>query len=113
MKMLSLHALNLAALVALTCLKPRDARSLVERLGKAMPDRLDRSDAAEAVVRLKPLGTCLSRSLAIASRLPEAQVVIGVRKEGLLGDVRAHAWVEHLGRPLVASEVVGEELARL
>jgi hypothetical protein len=110
--MLSLHALNLTALVALAFLKPKDARGLIGHLGARLPRRLDEGQARDAVGRLKPLGTCLSRSLAIAARLPNAEVVIGVRKEGA-GDVRAHAWVELDGKPLIADEVVGEELARL
>ncbi len=110
--MLSLHALNLTALVALAFLKPRDARGLVGRLGAKLRRPLDPTTAREAVDRLKPVGTCLSRSLAIAARLPDAQVVIGVRKESG-GAVRAHAWIELRGKPLVDGEVVGEELARL
>jgi hypothetical protein len=55
----------------------------------------------------------LSRSLAIASVLPQASVVIAVRRDGAPGDVRAHAWVEWEGGPLDPTEVMGEELARL
>ncbi len=110
--MLSLHALNLAALVALAFMKPREVRGLMGRLGAKLHRDIDEVTARDAVGRLKPVGTCLSRSLAIAARLPNAEVVIGVRKEGA-GDVRAHAWVELGGKPLVDGEVVGEELARL
>jgi Transglutaminase-like superfamily len=107
--MLSLHALNLVAVVALAFLKPKRARGLVGRLG-ATSHSIDEAEARDAVFRLKPLGTCLSRSLAIAARLPNAEVVIGVRRDS---DVRAHAWVELAGKPLVESEVIGVELARL
>ncbi len=110
--MLSLHALNLAALVALAFMRPRDAHELIGRLGARLPHRLDEAAARDAVARLKPVGTCLSRSLAIAARLPNAEVVIGVRTEGV-GAVRAHAWVELRGKPLVDGEVVGQEMARL
>jgi Transglutaminase-like superfamily len=111
--MFSLHALNLAALLALRFLKPKDAYGLIGRIGAKMPRRIDEATARDAVGRLKPLGTCLSRSLAIAARLPNAEVVIGVRKDQEDGDLRAHAWVEVAGRPLVNAEMVGDELARL
>jgi hypothetical protein len=111
--MLSLHALNLAAVVALAFLPPREAHDLIDRLGARLPRPIDEDTARDAVARLKPLGTCLSRALAIAARLPTADVVIGVRKDAMAGDVRAHAWVEVHGKPLVDGEVVGEELARL
>src|SRR5882762_6083138 len=110
--MLTLHLLNLTAFLALGVFRPRQARRLIERLA-SLPRSIDEETARDAVERLKPLGTCLSRSLAIAARLPRAEVVIGVRKDEHQGDVRAHAWVELEGRPLVDDEMVGEELARL
>jgi hypothetical protein len=110
--MMDVHALNVMARVALFFLRPKDAQRLVGRVADAWPRRLGEDEARRAVQRLKPLGTCLSRSLAIAAMLPNAEVIIGIRKE-VAGEVRAHAWVEWAGRPLDAEEAVGEELARL
>jgi hypothetical protein len=107
-----LHALNVVAWGALFFLRPRDARHVVGEFARRLP-RPAPEAARDAVQRLKPIGTCLSRSLAIASVLPDAEVIIAVRRDGGPGDVRAHAWVEWEGEPLDPSEVLGEELARL
>lgn len=57
-------------------------------------------------------GTCLSRSLAIAARMPDAEVVIGVAPGGA-SPLFAHAWVEMNGTPLDPTEVAGSVIARL
>jgi hypothetical protein len=53
----------------------------------------------------------LSRSLALAARAPNAEVVLGVRPEAN-GGFMAHAWVELDGRPLRADDPAGGEIAR-
>jgi hypothetical protein len=76
----------------------REAGSLLRPLGK---------DEATSVAKRLRGGTCLTRSMAVAARVPRSNVVIGGSKEK--GAFGAHAWVELEGRPLsgqTASKVV-------
>jgi hypothetical protein len=109
--MLASHALHLLAWLAVRTRAPLEAKRVVDLAGRALPPIPD-ADAARAVGRRLRGGTCLSRALTIAARLPGAEVVIAVRP-GEKREVDAHAWVELERVPLNASEVVGEEIARL
>jgi hypothetical protein len=79
--------------------------------GRLLPAFEDAAHARSAASRLRG-GTCLSRALAIAARLPNSEVVIGVR-EGAVREIDAHAWVESNREPIDPSQVAGEEIARL
>jgi hypothetical protein len=96
-----LHAL---AYGALRVLGPERAKRGVGRLGALLP----KLDVKEARCRHASLwrGTCLSRAIAIAARVPGARVVIGV---GPGAPLWAHAWVaageERIGDTLGLSEM--------
>jgi hypothetical protein len=113
---LLLYALNVLAYVALQAHSPATASRIVSTTARRARVRLDVDGARRALFRLRG-GTCLSRSLAIASLLPDAEVVIGVRpsEEGGVpsAGIHAHAWVEVNARPLRDSDVVGREIARM
>lgn len=88
----------------LACLVP--ARGRVRPLE---PGRLARLVAVAARYHLLPLA-CLPRSLALQALLRRqgagARLRIGVCREG--GALRAHAWVEHGGRPVADPEDIGD-----
>ncbi len=113
--MITVFALNLLAVAALKVLPPEHAKRTVDAVGRRVPGRLDAPRARRAARFLQPIGTCLSRSIAIAARLPNASIVIAVRKQDdkESAGIHAHAWVECDGRPLRESDVVGDEIARL
>lgn len=84
---------------------------LARRVGRWFP-ALSGDEAAVCAGRLRA-GTCLTRAIAVSSRLPGSQVVIGVRgaaasRAGLVG----HAWVEQDGIPVRPSDPDGDEIAR-
>jgi hypothetical protein len=108
--MLGSHALHFVAWVALRARPPKGAKRVVDLAARLLPE-LDAHAARAAASGLRG-GTCLSRALAIAARVPGAEVVIGVR-EGASRMVDAHAWVEVDHTPLDPSQVAGQEIARL
>ena len=113
--LLLVYALNILAYAALRTRSPAAASRIVATTARRMRLRLDADGARRALARLRG-GTCLSRSLAIASLLPDAEVVIGVRPTedgGASRGIHAHAWVEVDAQPLRESDVVGSEIARL
>jgi hypothetical protein len=65
--------------------------------------------------RLPFPSACLARSLVLRTLLQaqgvESQLRIGVRRE--MGEVEAHAWVEHCGHPLSDPEDVGRRFSEL
>jgi hypothetical protein len=70
---------------------------------------LSDAEARDVARRLKRRGTCLSRALTIAARVPGAEIVIG-RNEGRR--FSAHAWVER-GDEVLTEDEAAVELARL
>ena len=81
-------------------------------MGAFLPPLVRRADIAKSASRLRSRGTCLSRSLALAARMPEAEVVIGAaprRGERLF----AHAWVELRGEPVHMNEDEKHEIGRV
>lgn len=90
----------------------RHARTAAARIGSLLPE-LHTVEEARALARsIAHRGTCLSRSMTIASRTPSASLVIGVQpRPG--SPLFAHAWVEMDGKPLDATEPAGEVIARL
>jgi hypothetical protein len=77
--------------------------------------RFERIDEARAAAHaLARTGSCLSRSLAVASRLPGAEVVIGADPRWS-AKFTAHAWVEWKDEVVDSAGMAsrGEPLARL
>ena len=96
--MLENHLLHVLARVAVRAATPLRAMRFVEAAGGWLPP-LSTQQAQRVAAALEGRGTCLSRSLAIAARLPSAEVVIG----GSLvpgGPLAAHAWVERGGQAI-------------
>jgi hypothetical protein len=81
-------------------------------VGAWFPTLKTLEDARRVARSLGRSGSCLSRSLAVASRLPTADVVIGVHS-GEAEPLFAHAWIEMNGVPVDPSEVAGKVIARL
>src|SRR5690349_17412054 len=97
------NALNGWAYVSLHLVPPLQARRWVERAALLRRPISSKDEARRMNMRLGCRGTCLSRSLAIASRWRGAEVVIGVdppsnRAQNCVpnvsDDLHAHAWVE-------------------
>jgi hypothetical protein len=88
-----MRALHLAAQVALRGRSPVAAKQIVDRLGRAMRPFRSVEEALEAHEILRGRGACLTRALAVASRAPGAEVVIGVNPRQSAHLV-AHAWIE-------------------
>lgn len=115
---IGMHALHGIAWVTLRLSSPMRAARIVRRVGNWLP-ALKRADARAALSRLGARGTCLTRSLAVAARVPGAKVVIGVARPGT-GSVTsspassmAHAWVEVEDEPLRASDPAGTVIVTL
>ena len=103
--------MHFIARVALRTRSPLLAKRLVDALGAMMP-RLSADRAMYVAASLEGTGTCLTRALTVAARLPGSQVIIG--SDGLSGGrFGAHAWVELDGRIVGPSERSRHEIARL
>jgi hypothetical protein len=101
--------LHTAARIAIRLWPPLTAKRRVDALGSLLPP-IDFDQASRLSERLHG-GSCLSRALVIASRMPGAQVVIGARRAS--GQpLEAHAWVEVAGRH-IGLDGPRTELARL
>ncbi len=118
-----MRALHLVARAALRLHPPLRAKEIVDRVGGWLPTLAGPDQARSAVIALGPSGTCLSRALAVAARLPRAEVVIGVDVWTSIAPT-AHAWVEFEGSrietididpnsPNRAPQFSGAEIARL
>jgi len=83
---------------------PSSTKSVDSWLAATMTDRMVEVAAAHSPVP----SACLARSLTLLLLLRqqgvEGELCIGVRKGG--GELDAHAWVEHRGRPLNDSDDV-------
>jgi hypothetical protein len=103
------QVLHVAARIAIRLWPPIRAKRRIDAIGSVLrPFTVD-----EATARYRKLkgGTCLSRALAIASRMPGAEVVIGATSaRGSM--MNAHAWIEAAGKPIGLDEP-RIELARL
>jgi hypothetical protein len=109
---LSDHALHLLTRVLLRLCSPPRAHAIVARIGGVLPVRDRVCDIERAATTLKGRGSCLSRALTLAARIPDADVVIGVQpRPGMR--LLAHAWIERSGAAMDPSDVVGAEIARL
>ncbi len=109
--MLENRLLHLVARVAVRVSSPLRARQVVADLGGLFPP-LTLAEATQVAHRLEGAGTCLSRALTIAARLPGSQVVIG--SDGPeAGSFWAHAWVERDGTVVSATPPSRVEITRL
>jgi hypothetical protein len=103
------HLLHAAAWMAIHLWSPPEAKRRVDAIASLLPPL--KLAQARDVARCLRSGTCLSRSIALAARLPRAEVVIGARRKP--GEpVIAHAWVECDGASIGFDEGA-TELARL
>lgn len=75
----------------------------VARMGARFVPALDADTARALFDDLRPVGTCLSRALTIASRLPNAEVAFGFDPRRA-PNFRPHAWVLHAGAELIAGD---------
>lgn len=107
--MIGSHALHGVAWFSVRFLPISTAMRVARDVARVLPP-LDRDQAPSVVRRLRG-GTCLSRSVAVAARLPGATVAIGGSK--ISGLFSAHAWVELEGRALSGQTVSNQVLVRL
>ncbi len=108
MSWITAHAAHLVARVTVALLPPAQALKVTAYFTRRM--RLDRISARHVSSVLEPWGTCLSRAVSIAARIPGAEIVLGGDTE--TGAFTAHAWVEIDGRPLRSWDPQGRVLAR-
>ncbi len=109
--MLENHLLHVLARVALRAATPLRAMRMVELAGAWLPP-LSPDEALIVAKALEGRGTCLSQSLAIAARLPSAEVVIGGSR--VAGHpFSAHAWVEREGEAISATHGRFHEITRI
>jgi hypothetical protein len=108
---LGTRTLRVVASLALSMFPPLRAKRIVDFVARPLSP-LSCPEAIGLARALEGRGTCLSRALAIAARLPGADVVIAIAPPETKGPF-AHAWVEYLGRPLRASDATGVEIARI
>ena len=107
--MIGSHVLHGVAWASLRLLPPREALRITRTVARLLP-RLDAGGAAVTAARLRG-GTCLTRSVAVASRLEGASVTIGGAKTD--GIFSAHAWVELEGKPLSGQTASTAVIVRL
>jgi hypothetical protein len=103
--------LHVVARLAVRASTPLRAKRIVDALGGLLPP-LSVGEAMRIAQELEGAGTCLSRALTIAARLPRSQVVIG--SDGPTeSSFAAHAWVERDGTIVSATPPARVEIARL
>ena len=109
--MLENYLLHALARVTLRVMTPLRAKRMVDAAGRALR-ALSPDEALRVASRLEGHGTCLSRSLTLAARLPCSEVVIG----GSFAPGQrfaAHAWVERDGQAISATHGQHQEIARI
>lgn len=94
---LTAHASHVVARLLLATMPPRRAFRAMRFIGRFFA--LDVPAARHVAAMLEPHGTCLTRAVAIAGRLPQACIVVGTRPQAGR-PFHAHAWVEVSGHPL-------------
>jgi hypothetical protein len=110
-RLLETQVLNLIAIAALRVRPPLRAKRIVDRVARVFGSFEDRAEAEAIAARLEPSGSCLSRALAVAARLPGAEVVLLAGRPDAFW---AHAMVEHEGTPLGGETKAPDyEIARL
>jgi Transglutaminase-like superfamily len=114
--MIENHLLHATAWGLLRVLPPRKAFRWTARVARLLPMVIAEEDALRIAKALDSRGTCLSRSLTLAARLRDAEVVIGVDGRSVRGQAvafSAHAWVEVSGTPLRPTDVIEGEIVRI
>jgi hypothetical protein len=106
------RAMLLGAQALLRVVAPPRALRVLRALGAGLPRLRSAAEMRTALTSVRGRGTCLSRSLAVAARAPEARVVIGVDPTGRECGF-AHAWLEYQGFPLEPGDVAGRVIARM
>jgi hypothetical protein len=113
---------HLLSRLGLKIAPPAVVYRLLRLLGQTIPLTIDEGILYGRTLRS---GTCLSRSIAVASRIRDARVVIGVTPlterpvedvvHGMQGwnVIRAHAWVEIDGAVLPGHEAAGAVIGTL
>ncbi len=96
------HAHHGAVWLAVKVAKLEHAK-VVARVGARFVPALNVQSAQVLFDELRPVGTCLSRSLTIASRLPGAEVAFGF-DPARAPNFRPHAWVVVAGHALVTAD---------
>jgi hypothetical protein len=103
----TLHGL---ARISLRALPPGRAFEVVRAVARLLP-AIERDEAAAVMAdELAGSGTCLSRAIAVASRVRGGSVAIGVSHRPP-APFRAHAWVLRMGRPVRESDRYGDVIA--
>lgn len=92
-EIVGLHALHSFARFALWRWPPLEAKEHIDRVARRFRPLSGVEDARAAVALLFPSGTCLSRAVTVAARLPGAEVVIGI-DPWAAARLKAHAWLE-------------------
>jgi hypothetical protein len=80
-----------------------DQAKRIARAGAMVVPTLSMHSAKMLFADLRPVGTCLSRSLTIASRLPESEVAFGF-DPARAPHFRPHAWVVIGGEELIPGD---------
>jgi hypothetical protein len=108
---LGTRALRIVASLALSLFPPLRAKRIVDFVARPLPPLSCQAATCHAEA-LEGRGTCLARAMAIAARLPGADVVIAIASPETKGPF-SHAWVEYRGRPLRDLDAKGVEIARI
>jgi hypothetical protein len=106
------HFLHALAWTLLRSTSLARTHAVLVRCGSLFATLETPEEARRLARRLARHGTCLSRSLAVAARAPDADVAIGVPPPGA-GPFVAHAWVELNGVPIDPADATGHVIARL
>jgi hypothetical protein len=93
--------LHIAARIAIRVWPPVTAKRRIDAVGSLLRP-VDVEEASRIADRLVG-GTCLSRAITIAARMPGAEVVVGA-KPVPWAPFSAHAWVERGGSCIGRSE---------
>lgn len=113
--LIGIHLLHCASRMAVRLAPPLDAMRIVRRCARWLEPLLEPLSDERTIGRhaesLENHGTCLTRAIAIAARVPRAEVVISVNP-GAPRPYFAHAWVEIDGRPVRSEDRHGHEIAR-
>jgi hypothetical protein len=103
------HFVHSLAWLAIKTLPLHTAQKVVARAVAPMTP-LTVDEGVELSRRLRG-GTCLSRSLVVAARVPGARVAIGGQRKGR--QFAAHAWVEVKNQPLAGQSIGEQTLAHI
>lgn len=104
--MIAVRLLHVLARVAVRVRSPLEAKALVDAAGALFPPYASSAHARRDAAAIARSGTCLTRALAIAARLPDSAVVIAAKKPSAFA---AHAWVERASGERISDDDEGFE----